>query len=61
MGGMAALAPWIRARVWRSDNWCAELVQMRQELATEPRSAMAAERIFDESAEFIARVTAPSA
>ncbi len=39
-----ALAPWVRDRLRRATSWSAELAKIRQELATDPRSA---ERTFD--------------
>lgn len=41
------LAAWVRDRLWRANNWCAELAQIRQALATERRSATTSERMFD--------------
>lgn len=42
-----ALAGWLRDRLWRSDNWCAELARLRQAIATEPRTARTIERMLD--------------
>ncbi|HEU4611924.1 MAG TPA: hypothetical protein VFS15_07595, partial [Kofleriaceae bacterium] len=42
-----ALAGWLRDRLWRSDNWCAELARLRQALAAEPRTTRTIERMLD--------------
>ena len=41
------LAPWVRDRLWRANNWCGELAQLRQSVAAEPRSAKTLERMFE--------------
>jgi len=46
-GRRMRLAAWFRDRLWRADNWCAELATLRQTVAAEPRSARTSERLFD--------------
>jgi PilZ domain len=42
-----ALAGWVRDRLWRADHWCAELAQLRQSVAAEPRTPATPQRVYD--------------
>ncbi|CAN5856941.1 hypothetical protein BH11MYX2_BH11MYX2_02860 [soil metagenome] len=41
------IAPWVRERLWRADNWCAELTTLRTALAAEPKGPQTAEKIVE--------------
>jgi len=41
------LAGWVRDRLWRTNNWCAELALIRQSVGAERRSAATVDRIVD--------------
>ncbi len=41
------LAPWVRTRVWRAEDWPATLVGLRDQVMAEGKSARTADRLWD--------------
>ncbi|HEY4179571.1 MAG TPA: PilZ domain-containing protein [Kofleriaceae bacterium] len=41
------IAAWVREKLWRADNWCAELITLRSDLASEPKGPQTAEKLVE--------------